>query len=191
MPSLFDKEKTRKKIDLVLDMMQNETDPVLLNEYRKYFKKEVSLFRRSWVAGWLLMNFDKSDSAGARRTYQDNRIKNDELRSSLSEDESKRLFISIGKNRHIYPREILSLIIAKTSIPREDIGGIRILDNYSFVQVRDIQAEKIIAALNGLLFRGRTLIVNYAKSKNGEMNDFQSEGNTPEQEQDDSDKKEI
>jgi len=53
-------------------------------------------------------------------------------------------------------------------VPREDIGIIRILDNYSFVQVRDVKADEIIATLTGHKFRGRTLTVNYAKPKNAE-----------------------
>jgi RNA recognition motif-containing protein len=88
----------------------------------------------------------------------------------LTEDESKRLFFSVGRSRRVYPREILGLINAKTAVAREDIGAIRILDNYSFVQVRDSVAEKIIEALNGVNFRGRTLAVNYAKFRKEEEN---------------------
>jgi hypothetical protein len=84
---------------------------------------------------------------------------------TLLDEESKRLFISIGKNRRLFPREVISLIMSKTSSEREDIGVIRILDNYSFVQVRDTTADEIIEALNGITFRGRTLAVNFAKPK--------------------------
>jgi hypothetical protein len=86
----------------------------------------------------------------------------------LSDEESRRLFISIGRNRHLFPREILGLIINKAQVAREDIGMIRILDSYSFVQVRDTAADTIIEALNGTMFRGRTLAVNYARSKREE-----------------------
>ena len=84
---------------------------------------------------------------------------------SIPEEESKYLFISIGKNRRLFPREIITLLVSKTSCAREDIGNIRILDNYSFIQVRDKKSDEIIAALTGLKFRGRTLTVNYAKPK--------------------------
>jgi hypothetical protein len=87
---------------------------------------------------------------------------------NLSEEEAKSLFISVGKNRHLYPKDIIALICSKTSTPREDIGSIRILDNYSFVQVRDTKADEIIQTLNGIKFRGRSLAVNYAKPKTTE-----------------------
>jgi len=87
---------------------------------------------------------------------------------TIPEGEAKNLFISIGKNRRLFPREIIALIINKTSAAREDIGSIRILDNYSFIQVRDSKADEIIEALTGQKFRGRTLTVNYAKPKDNQ-----------------------
>jgi hypothetical protein len=83
----------------------------------------------------------------------------------LPEEESARLFINIGRNRRVFPREILGLIGAKTSVPREDIGTISILNNYSFIQVRSSAAPEILEALNGASFRGRTLTVNYARAR--------------------------
>ena len=175
MASGLDKEKIRKKIAKIIDMTQSD-DPVLLSEYRNIFKKEISFFRRSWTAAWLLMYFDRKEFPRSFKQHHDGQYtKNDEQRVFLQEDESKQLFVGIGKNRHVFPREILTLIISKTSIPREDIGNIRILDNYSFVQVRSSQAQKIIDTLNGLFFRGRNLIVNYAKSKNDDSEEIVSE----------------
>jgi hypothetical protein len=86
----------------------------------------------------------------------------------IPEEESVRLFVSIGRNRKVFPREILALISAKTQVSRDDVGAIRILDNYSFVQVRNTAADTLIEALNGQNFRGRTLTVNYARARREE-----------------------
>jgi hypothetical protein len=83
----------------------------------------------------------------------------------LPEEESARLFINIGRNRRVFPREILGLIGTRTSVPKEDIGTISILNNYSFIQVRNSAAPEILEALNGASFRGRTLTVNYARAR--------------------------
>jgi hypothetical protein len=194
MPSQFDKEKIRKKISLMLEKVKTEADPQLLNEYRSLFKKEVSFFRRSWAAAYLLMFYDQGqnstgrfdkggsrDGAGGKArksgeqsgrtdsprkdTPRNDTPRNEIPRPPLPEEESRRLFISIGRNRRVFPREILGLINAKTSISRDDIGAIRILDNYSFVQVRSSVADEIIEALNGKPFRGRVLTVNYARAR--------------------------
>jgi RNA recognition motif-containing protein len=171
----LDREKASKNLKNILEKINTDADPELLSEYRKLFKKEVSLFRRSWAAAWLFMYYDNKEFPNLKNLSEKKPVKKEnaeqvstETEPNLSEEESKNLFFSIGKNRHLFPREVIMFICSKTSVPREDIGSIRILDNYSFVQVRDTRADEIIEALNGLKFRGRTLTVNYAKPKNAE-----------------------
>jgi hypothetical protein len=181
MPSQFDKEKTKRNIALIVEQIKNEADPVLLNEYRSLFKKEVSLFHRSYTAAYLLMLYDQGRLRGqggnfrnrsaAGRGERPGRAAEEpraERQYPLADEESRRLFISIGRNRRVFPREILGLISSATAVAREDIGAIRILDNYSFVQVRNTVADAIIEALNGKSFRGRILSVNYAHSRRDE-----------------------
>ena len=192
MSSYIDKEKARKAIALVLDKIRTEAFPSL-GEYQRLFKKEVSLFHRSKAAAYLLMLCDQGKNL---RFIQEKNVshaardsksfrKEDIQRHPLAEEESKRLFFSVGRSRRVFPREILGLINTRTEIPREDIGAIRILDNYSFVQVRDTVAETIIEALNGMNFRGRPLTVNYAKSRKDEDDEsytLEKDQNHPEEE---------
>ncbi|GHU71101.1 RNA-binding protein [Spirochaetia bacterium] len=110
-------------------------------------------------------NGNSRKSRPSLRTESQNETNREPPRPSLPEEESRRLFISIGRNRRVFPREILGLITVKAEISRDDIGAIRIMDNYSFVQVRDSVADDIIEALNGQPFRGRTLTVNYARAR--------------------------
>lgn len=177
----FDKDKAKKNMEAILDRMHGDTNIFMLKEYHKLYKKEVSLFKRSWTAAWLLMYYDMKETPPAGRPSAlqskekpaksaETKNINPEERTQIEipEEEAKKLFISIGKNRRLFPREIITLIMSKTKAAREDIGNIKILDNYSFVQVRDKKADEIIEALNGIKFRGRTLTVNYAKPKNEE-----------------------
>jgi hypothetical protein len=175
----LDKEKAKRNLEVILEKMHNDTDITQLHEYHKLYKKKISLFRRSWAAAWLFMYYNEreipKEISKTRNTDKQQNIKGKKLQQTtpekqpieinLSEEESKRLFISIGKNRRLFPREVITLIMSKTTSAREDIGMIRILDNYSFVQVRDTKADEIIEKLTGLRFRGRTLTVNYAKPK--------------------------
>ena len=160
---------------LVYEKIKTEADLRLLEEYQQILKKEVPLFHRSKAAAYLLMLCTEGKSlrvkGNARRNTRGAREEGaDAQRYPLSEEESIRLFFNIGRSRRVFPREILGIINTKTAIPKEDIGAIRILDNYSFVQVRDSVAEKIIEALNGYIFRGKPLVVNYAKSRKDEEN---------------------
>jgi len=177
----FDREKTKQIISLVLEKVKTEGDSGTLREYRRLFNKETSLFNRSKAAAYLLMLCERSKIIPAgdykRPLPSKPDRRSDAQRYTLSEKDSTRLFFSVGRSRRVFPREILGIISTKTSIPREDIGAIRILDNYSFVQVRDSAAEKIIEALNGMNFRGRPLTVNYAKSGKDEDMTLNSEQN--------------
>jgi len=169
MTSGFDMEKTKQIISLVLEKIKTEADLETLHEYQKLFKKETSLFNRSMAAAYLLMLCDQEKTINLKDYKRpEKETRSDAQRSTLPDKESTQLFFSVGRSRRVFPREILGIIISKTAIPREDIGTIRILDNYSFVQVRDSAAEKIIEALNGMNFRGRPLKVNYAKSSKDE-----------------------
>ena len=200
----MDKLKAKKNLEEILNKIHTDTDVMRLREYHKIYKKEVSLFKRSWTAAWLFMYYDDREipsaaaseakkSAFARNADKTGRAarktpaaagvpaqeaektgRNAGYKSQpdkppvdifMTEEESKRLFFSIGKNRRLFPREVITLIMTKTGAAREDIGMIRILENYSFVQVRGTKADEIIEKLTGHKFRGRTLTVNYAKPK--------------------------
>ena len=175
MASSFDKEKTKQIISLVLEKIKTEADLRTLKEYQRLFKKETSLLNRSKAAAYLLMLCDQGKTIRLKAT------RSDAQRYTWTEKESTWLFFSVGRSRRVFPREILGIINAKTTTPKEDIGAIRILDNYSFVQVRDSAAETIIKALNGMKFRGRLLTVNYAKfnkdedmTQNSEQDEYDS-----------------
>jgi hypothetical protein len=190
MASRIDNEKLTAYIKDIVNKLHTEVDVELLNSYRSVFRKGTSFFNRSYVAAYLLMQSEAARSGKFQASPQGSRsgasparnsrrggalfqkrrdgkdeARNDEGRGALPEEESLRLFISIGRNRRVYPREILALMSSKAGASKEDIGIIRILDNYSFVQVRNTAAEGIIEALNGKPFRGKTLTVNYARSR--------------------------
>jgi hypothetical protein len=196
--SVIDEEKVKNLLDAILKTIQTEADPHLLNQYRALIRKNVPYFQRSYHAAYLLMlqeqpqgrqrRFGGDDRLRVKPNYRSNFVANNSepngggdparqgqrltLQSpapvALPEDESTRLFINIGRNRRVFPREILGLIYAKTSVSKEDIGIITILNNYSFVQVRNSVAVKLLEALDGVSFRGKTLTVNYARIRKEE-----------------------
>jgi hypothetical protein len=176
----FDSARLKKRIAEALEKTYNQADPGLLSQYRSIFKKEVSFFRRSYFTAYLLMELDQGGDGkyGGFRERNSRRFQKmvqerdeesrQEARKVLPEEETVRLFIGMGRSRRVFPREILGLIMSKTQVSRDDIGAIRIFDNYSFVQVRTAAADGIIEALNGKPFRGRSLVVNYARNRKDE-----------------------
>lgn len=98
-----------------------------------------------------------------------------EPRNVLPDDVSTTLFVSIGRNRRVYPRDLIGLIMQNVEMDRDHVGDIRVLDNYSFVQVITEDAEKIIAALNEFEYRGRKLAVSFSRKRDEPAGDSSSD----------------
>ena len=76
-----------------------------------------------------------------------------------------RLFVSIGRNRRVLPDDLAELISDSVTVERSELGEIRVLDSYSFVEVPEAVAEDTIAALSGTSFKGRRITVDFARAK--------------------------
>ena len=86
-------------------------------------------------------------------------------RVQIDEALAATIFISIGRNRRVYPRDLVGLLVSVAGLDRDRIGDIRVLANYSFVQLFKEDAEKAKTALNGYDYRGRKLAVDYSRKK--------------------------
>ena len=172
-----------------VEAVKSEEDPVELNQYRKLYKKNVPLALRMYVAAYLAKNVAGDDKGGRRNRRDDNRSRgrNQERRESQRENREPReprepaaprvqidealattIFISIGRNRKVFPRDLIGLIVQNANIERDRIGDIRVLDNYSFVQLYTDDCPAVIAALNEFEYRGRKLTVSYSRKKTDE-----------------------
>ena len=76
-------------------------------------------------------SFEGTDKAAAAETEERPRHTRVEIPAELATS----IFVSIGKNRRVYPRDLVGLLIAVGGIDRERIGDIKVLANYSFVQL--------------------------------------------------------
>lgn len=148
-PFELDLPSLKVLVDELQRRIKEEEDPTELGEYRKAFQKLVPFFMRSYVAGYLLRQV--AAKGGIRRKMT-----------------TTTLFLSIGKNRRVYPRDLVQLIFAAGQVSKADIGDIKILDNYSFVEVEESLASGVISRLDGIQYRGRNLTVNFAKKRTNE-----------------------
>jgi ATP-dependent RNA helicase DeaD len=79
-----------------------------------------------------------------------------------------RLFISVGKSRGVYAKDLAVLFGDTLGVDRDRIGDIRVLDNYSFLEIDSTLAEKAIASISGTELKGKQISVNYARKKEDE-----------------------
>ena len=75
------------------------------------------------------------------------------------------LFVSIGRNRRVFARELAELFTEKLQLDAHELGSVRVFDKYSFVDINPARADEAITKLSGSEVKGRTITVNFAKKK--------------------------
>jgi len=153
-----DQETVSEKIRMLIREIEKDAHPGELNELKRAIKKEVPFYRRGYFSAYLLRTF-LSTSKGRSSAPRPAAV------PTIAEEDTATLFFGIGKNRRTYPKDIARLLKAEAGLENEDISTIKTLENYSFVSVHKEKAAQAIEKLNGLSYKGRALVVNYARSK--------------------------
>lgn len=147
------------KISQLVKELEKDRNPEELNEIKRIIKKEVPFYRRGYFAAYLLRTLlAEGDSRPKRAPRKAAPV------SQIPEENAATLFFGIGKNRRTYAKDIVRLLKQEANLENEQIGQIKTLDNYSFVSVHKDKADIAIEKLNGFEYKGRALVVNYAKS---------------------------
>ncbi len=150
---VLNEEAVREHVEEIIRRIHEDENPEELNAYRKLVRKHVPFFTRGYFAAWLL----KYGVSGGTIPKGG--------RGDRSRNGFTSLFVGIGKNRRVFPRDLIQLFSGIDGVSSDDIGEIKILDNYSFVEINPSKANGIIDELNGKDFRGRRLNVNFARKK--------------------------
>lgn len=187
-------EVLQKRLKDIVKEIHDEEDPDELNAYKKIIKRNVPLFARAYFAAYLLKYAQRGENALKRGRGEkapskggpekgekgpkgggngkpekgekgEKGGKQEANQKSRSDEGFQSIFVSVGKNRKVFPRDFVQLFTNVDSVENDDLGQIKILDNYSFVEVSENKAQTVIDSLNGTEFRGRKLTVNYARKK--------------------------
>ncbi len=74
----------------------------------------------------------------------------------------KRLFINLGKDDGFYPGEVMQFI-NKNVHGRQEVGHIDLLGKFSYIEVPEKDANKVMKALNGTTYKKREVRCNNAE----------------------------
>jgi ATP-dependent RNA helicase DeaD len=72
-----------------------------------------------------------------------------------------RLFVGIGSRDEVRPGDLVGTLAGESGVPGSKIGKIEIRDSFSVVEVQADVADRIIQAVNGTTFKGRSVRVDY------------------------------
>lgn len=186
-----EKIKTEENIEMLADLVSvfKKNVPFTLRKYvTSYLLKEVlknsHSFNRSNSRNRnsTFKNRNERDSRSSKPDFKNNnRIEKDQVAAStdsvtteerpqrqrvqIDEDKAKSIFISVGKNRRVYPRDLVGILVNVANIDRDRIGDIKIFANFSFIKLYKEDAEIAIEKLNGYAYKGTSLSVSFSRKK--------------------------
>ena len=97
-----------------------------------------------------------SKEKGAQRSKVSNGRRKHETEAGY-----KRLFINLGKADGFYPGEVMQFL-NRNMKQRQEVGHIDLLSKFSYIEVPEGDANRVIKAINGLEYKGRTVRCNDA-----------------------------
>jgi len=167
-----------KLIDSVVSTDVREDDiegfmPLIMSEFESLSKEEVV---KRFVSAEFNRFIDYYERAGDLNATPDSRREEkfgrgkgrDKGRGRDRNDENKtRFFVNLGKKDGLNPGGLLRVACDSTGLKSSSFGRIDILSSYSFFEVDNELAEKILNDVNGADYEGHTMNVEITKSKSG------------------------
>lgn len=162
-----------KAIDEIekVDVDEEQIAPFMedINRHFEYFDKEDILKRIvSLEFGKFLKYYANAPEIVKPSTSRDRKDRNEgrdgrKREKRAPESGYRRLFINLGKDDGFYPGEVMQFINRNVH-GRQDVGHIDLLGRISYIEVPEEDANKVMRALDGAKYRGRTVRCNDADS---------------------------
>lgn len=154
LPDIYRKWEWLSKEDLIKRMVSLE-----FNRFLEYYSNAEEI--ESLDAD------KKKDRVREEKGRRKDRGTNKEKRDRVAEKGYTRIFITLGKKDGIAPTKIIDLINRNTKGDRVQVGRIDLMQNFSFFEVIESQANLVTKALNGISVKGRKLVVEVASENQG------------------------
>jgi ATP-dependent RNA helicase DeaD len=84
--------------------------------------------------------------------------------SADSDGPATKLIVGAGRAAGLEPSDIIHAITAATGLDGESVRNVRVLERFSFVEVPEQQAERIVDSVNGTEINGARLRLEVARS---------------------------
>jgi ATP-dependent RNA helicase DeaD len=165
-----------KLIDNVVSTDVREDDiegfmPMIMGEFESLTKEEIVKRFVSAEFNRFIEYYERAGdlNASAEKGRDDRGPKGrDRGKGRDRNDENKtRFFVNLGKKDGLNPGGLLRVACDSTGLKSSSFGRIDILSSYSFFEVDNSLADKILQDVNGADYEGHTMNVEITKSKSG------------------------
>lgn len=104
---------------------------------------------------------NERESGRGRNERNGGRGERGQRRNRGAEAGYKRLFINLGKDDGFYPGEVMQFL-NKNVKGRQSVGHIDLLSKFSYIEVPENDAQRVMKAVNGVVYKGREVRCNEA-----------------------------
>ncbi|HWE61532.1 MAG TPA: DEAD/DEAH box helicase [Chloroflexota bacterium] len=159
LPSLADVEARRREV--LIAQVRGALDEGGIELYREAAEElsdELDPLDVAAAALKLLANVDRKAELSRGGSVADAGV-------DAAEPGMSRLFVNLGRNEGIRPADIVGAIAGEAGIPGRVIGAIDLYDTYTFVEVPQESARKVVDALNRATLRGRPIRAEIARPR--------------------------
>ena len=151
MTEIYRKLEWLSKEDLIKRMVSHE-----FNRFSEYYRNRSEIQIATTDSR---SDRDSRDSRGTRDRNDRGRDRNDRDNRGRQPDPGfKRLFINLGRTDNFFPNELIGLLNNNTR-SRVNLGRIDIMQNFSFFEVEEKEADNVVNALNRSKFGDRKVSV--------------------------------
>ncbi len=74
-----------------------------------------------------------------------------------------RIYLDIGRDDNVRPADIVGAIANEAGVPGRSVGAIDLYERFSFVEVPENMADRVIRALKRTTIRGRKIAPTIAR----------------------------
>jgi len=135
---------------------------------RRIISREFSRFLRYYAAAPDIEEINPDEKGKSRKGKGEGKGDNRSDRRRAEGDHEPeegftRIFMTLGKVDGFYAREIIGLVNNRCQGPKIEMGRIDLRPTFSFFEVPDEEAERVLRGLRGLTVKGRRIGVDIAE----------------------------
>jgi ATP-dependent RNA helicase DeaD len=113
----------------------------------------------------LTANYSLADIAAAALYSAYGELKERSPEEPLETARTVRLFMTIGRKDNIKVADIIKSIASEAQVPNSKIGQIDVYDKFTFVEVPEPLADRIIGSVDAIMVKGKRIRVQQARPK--------------------------
>lgn len=142
-----------KKLHELVENVKLYKNPQELEDLKKLIKKNVPLSMRGYLCAYLLATSSLKISA---------------TKPAINKEDSVSFYINVGKASRGPAKDLVQFICENANLAAEDVVSLAYKQNYSFVSIKKAKADGVIENINGKIFKGRKVKINFSKEKDAE-----------------------